>query len=84
MMVRLKAGKDLTHLPRMSSHLGAQDPRILSKGRKMAKMTLTNPYVPYQPKSESADAASTFRVWKRDRIGRKCGRLPFPWAKLEF
>lgn len=82
--MRLKAGTDVTHLPGMSSHLETEDRRILSKGRKMAKMTLTNPYVPYQPKSESAGAASTFRVWNRDRIGRKCERLPFPWAKLEF
>lgn len=82
--MRLKAGTDVTHLPGMSSHLETEDHRILSKGRKMAKMTLTNPYVPYQPKSESAGAASTFHVWNRDRIGRKCERLPFPWAKLEF
>lgn len=36
--------------------------RILSKDRRMAKMTLINSCVLYQPEGESAGGASTFHV----------------------
>jgi hypothetical protein len=56
---------------------------ILSRGRKIAKMTLANPFI--SPRlSQQAGPAPSMSFWNGVRTGRKGRRLAaLPWANLE-